>query len=309
MFYVVGSNCVVSTRTVNSGRLSVNRSATHRVGPDFFGIQDLGVKAYSYRPKTTLLSVTNGFSLGGGTEGEARYYNMNYELSDTLTTVRGAHQLGIGAYFNYYRGAPQRNNIASPGSYTFTEDVTGLGLADFLLGKLNQLRQQGPIESNIGQWNVGFFLQDAWKATSRFTVNAGIRWEPYFPQIQRDKKIYNFSMDRYLQNLHSSIYVNAPAGMTYPGDPGFPSLGGHEGSWAVFAPRLGFGFDPHGDGKMALRASYGLTYDFVDGQYHLGTKQAPPWGNDIRITPNSFDDPWVEYPGGNPFPYVVDKNV
>src|SRR5438128_6862667 len=60
---------------------------------------------------------------------------------------------------------------------------------------------------------------------------------------------------------------------------------------------------------MALRASYGLTYDFVDGQYHLGTKQAPPWGNDIRITPNSFDDPWAEYPGGNPFPYVVDKNV
>src|SRR5262249_19896939 len=168
-------NYVINPTTVNSARLSVNRSAVHRVGPDFFGIQDLGVKAYSYRPKTTLLSVTSGFSLGGATEGEGLYYNMHNEASGSVPSVHRAHQLGFGGSLNYYRGAPHRNNIASPGVYTFTEDVTGLGLADFLLGKLNQLRQQGPIESSVSQWNVSLYVQDAWKATSRFTVNAGVR--------------------------------------------------------------------------------------------------------------------------------------
>jgi len=77
----------------------------------------------------------------------------------------------------------------------------------------------------------------------------------------------------------------------------------------TFAPRVGLGFDPTGDGKMSIRASYGLSYDFVDGQYHIGTKLGPPFANEVTVSTGSFDDPWGNYPGGNPFPYVLDKNV
>ena len=58
-----------------------------------------------------------------------------------------------------------------------------------------------------------------------------------------------------------------------------------------------------------MRAGYGISSDFVNAQYHLNTNIAPPFGNDITITPPTFDDPWFGYPGGNPFPAIFDKNA
>ena len=75
-----------------------------------------------------------------------------------------------------------------------------------------------------------------------------------------------------------------------------------------FAPRVGLAWDPKGDGKMSVRAGYGLSYDFVNAQFFATTTLAPPFGNLTRITgPVSFDDPWATVPGGNIFPYTLDQ--
>jgi len=61
---------------------------------------------------------------------------------------------------------------------------------------------------------------------------------------------------------------------------------------------------------MSIRAGYGLSYDFVNGQFFATTTLAPPFGNLTRITgPVSFDDPWATVPGGNIFPYTLDRNA
>ena len=63
--------------------------------------------------------------------------------------------------------------------------------------------------------------------------------------------------------------------------------------------------DPIGDGKMTIRASYGMFGDrlhqFFPNQMGFG----PPFGNNIGISNVSLSNPWASYPGGNAIPYLV----
>jgi hypothetical protein len=107
------------------------------------------------------------------------------------------------------------------------------------------------------------------------------------------------------------VFVNAPAGMLYPGDAGFPSgQTGLNKQWTNFSPRVGVAWDLSGDGRMALRASYALAYDFMAGDYHNINSSAPPFGNRSLITdpPGRMDDPYGHI-GGDPHPIVTDRNV
>jgi len=123
--------------------------------------------------------------------------------------------------------------------------------------------------------------------------------------------IYHFDSGAFTQGKRTTRYKNAPAGLFYPGDAGFPSKAGMNKQWKNFAPRAGVAWDPKGDGRMSIRASYGIFYDMIPAQYHLNTVAAPPWG--VRITlvspPGGFADPWRGYPGGNPFPVQFVENA
>src|SRR5690606_35822277 len=106
------------------------------------------------------------------------------------------------------------------------------------------------------------------------------------------------------------VFPNAPAGFLYPGDEGF--IGDNSGmhhDWSNFAPRVGAAWDVTGDGRTSVRAGYSLGYDFVNGQYHLNTSVAPPWGTDVRVLAGRLDDPFATFPGGNPFPRAFDANA
>ena len=47
---------------------------------------------------------------------------------------------------------------------------------------------------------------------------------------------------------------------------------------------MGVAWDVTGDGRMAVRASYALAYDFMAGEYHHINSSAPPFGNRSLIT-------------------------
>ena len=55
------------------------------------------------------------------------------------------------------------------------------------------------------------------------TVNAGLRWEPFFGQSVTNGAIYNWSRDNFRNNVTSKVFLRAPAGLLYPGDEGFPA--------------------------------------------------------------------------------------
>jgi hypothetical protein len=73
---------------------------------------------------------------------------------------------------------------------------------------------------------------------------------------------------------------------------------------ADFAPRVGLVWDPAGNGRMTVRASYGLHYDLPDMQYFDRFGFGPPWASTITITSpqGGFTNPYLGLPGGNPFP-------
>ena len=132
------------------------------------------------------------------------------------------------------------------------------------------------------------------------------------PSAESDEwSVYNFDHTRFIQGVKSSVFVNAPAGFYYNGDPGFPSDTGINKQWWHFTPRVGLAWDVKGDGRTSIRASYSYGYAFNSGIWREDTSGSNPWGGRTTITnpPGGLDGPWNGFPGGNPFPYTVDKNV
>src|SRR6202521_2114962 len=148
---------------------------------------------------------------------------------------------------------------------------------------------------------------------SRVTLNYGLRWEPFFPQQLVNGAVYQFSQTNFNQNVHSTVFPGAPAGLYFPGDAGFPTQAGMLTQWKNFGPRVGIAWDPAGTGKTSVRASYGKSYEFVNGQFHLNTSVAPPWGSEVRLNapPGGLDNPFLGSPGGqtNIFPVTFDQNA
>jgi outer membrane receptor protein involved in Fe transport len=308
--FAVGNTYLLGANTVNSFRVAINRNALQRTHKDYFSGADLGVKMYDgYMPDYMILTVTGGPSLGGGTQNRATFRTTTYQVAEDLSLIRGPHQMAFGANMAHWRNNVNAN-VASSGSFNFNGTATGLGMADFLTGRLTTLTQAAPNVVHDQQWYFGFFGQDTWRTTPNLTLNYGLRWEPWFPAQIVDGRIYHFDEDAFYAGVKSTIFRNAPAGFSYPGDPGFPGQAGMNPRWTNFGPRVGLAWDVKGDGRTSVRASFSRAYDFVPGQYHINTVIANPWG--ARITANSpsggFDDPWT-IAGGNPFPFAFDVNA
>ena len=116
-------------------------------------------------------------------------------------------------------------------------------------GPLKLFLQKGPTRagvtkdqsgaSSINNEEFAFFLQDTWKVTRNLTLNYGLRWEAqHFPD-----PVIPPSQTAYGQNLSN---------------PKFPSTGFLPNQNKMFQPRIGFAWDIKGNGKSALRASYGI---------------------------------------------------
>ncbi|PWU03503.1 MAG: TonB-dependent receptor [Terriglobia bacterium] len=299
----LGDTHLIGASMVNSFRMAMNRTAIHRTSKDFFSAPEVGINVFSYMPHYMLLTITGGFALGGGTESESTFRTTTFQLGDDFSWVRGSHQISFGASGARWQSSSQAN-VRSPGPFTFDGSATGLGLADFLVGRPSLYDPAAPNTLFMAQWYLGLYAQDTWKISPRVTLNYGLRWEPWFPQIITNGNIYNFSFDRFTQGNKSAVYKNAPAGLYYPGDPGFPGKSGQYRKMLDFQPRVGIAWDPLGDGKMSIRASYGLFYDFANGQFFINSTIAPPFGDEVRVPSpaGGLDDPWRGVPGGNPFP-------
>jgi hypothetical protein len=191
----------------------------------------------------------------------------------------------------------------------FNGQATGLGMGDFLVGNLSTLTMGGPARNYVDQRLFAAYGTDTWKTKRNLTFNYGIRWEPYLPQRMVDGRVYSFDYSRFQQGIKSTTFRNAPAGLYYPGDPGFPDKSGINTRWGQFAPRLGLAWDVRGDGKNSVRASFSFAYNYVSAQWHEDPIASPPWANITSITSVSLDDPWANFPGGNPFPVIQGANA
>ena len=312
---VLGDTYTFGSNLVSSFRGTLLRAVNDKfLETDFFTLSDLGVKSPYYPQgwgKMAIISVSGAFNINSA-QSTPGVTNMTiYQLAEDISWIQAAHQIGFGANFihsnmNYSAGT------WSPGQFAFNATNTGLSLGDFMLGRPNQWSQ-----SNIGtqyyrQNYIGAYLQDTWKANSRITVNAGVRWEPYVPAYDKFGKIAHFDKKWFDQGASSTVFSKAPAGILFTGDSGLPdtkSLSSHH--WARFAPRLGVAWDPNGNGLMTVRAAYGLFFDYPHFNHHGGLRDTPPRGSRITLANpiGGFEDPWSGYPGGNPFPLTIKPDM
>jgi hypothetical protein len=308
--FAIGSTYLFSPNTINSFRVGMTRVVVGRPGDvNFFGPADIGVNAYSLAPHQMTITITGGLNMNTR-HMSARNPSDAFNVNDDVNLVRGNHQITFGGNVSNYR-TYQRCGVNGDGSYSFTGQATGLGYADFLTGNLTGLTQKTPVVWSSHQYYVASYVQDVWKASPRMTLNAGVRWEPFLPlAIGRGKganltegAMYNFSQDRFNQGVRSTQYPNAPVGLYYPGDPGFPGTGVTNAKFHYFAPRVGLAWDVRGDGKTSVRASFGVAFDFSGAQTYGGSSSAPPWGFVTTVSGVNFTNPWANQPGGNPFPY------
>lgn len=307
--YAVGDTYLFGPSTVNAFRATINRLALHRVGPHFFGPQDVGVNAYSSLSDNMVIAISGGPSIGSGTNSEATFRTTAYQLADDISLVRGNHQFAFGANAAEWR-TNQYAYRAALGNYTFNGTATGLGLADFMTGNLTTLNQGSPTSWADRQTNFGVYASDVWKFSPKLTVSYGLRWEPFLPLHLTMGAVYGFDQSRFDKGIRSTIYPNGPPGFYFPGDPGFPEGASVFKEWKEFAPRLGLAWDPRGDGRTSIRASYGIAHDFSGSNTLNGSATSPPRAFSTTITSpaGGFDNPFRDFPGGNPFPWVFDAS-
>src|SRR5437867_274153 len=307
-----GDTYLFGPNMINSFRATWNRTANRKVVEPWFGPSDVGMNIYEYVPGITSINVTGGFVTGGLVATPAKFRTTVITLSDDFSVVRSKHQIAFGGSVMGFE-SNSAGNAFTPGPITITGGSTGLPLADFMAGRILNLQQSAPNKLLVRYRYSGLYAQDSWKLIPNMTLSYGLRWEPYSPQHYGENMMNHFDMDAFLKGIKSNVFVNAPAGLFYPGDALFgPNCNaGMYKQWKHFAPRAGFVWDPSNDGKMVIRAGYGIFYDINTVELNLATGQGPPWGGKVVVNnpAGGLDNPYRDYPGGIPFPFVLNKNV
>ena len=305
---VAGDTYLFGSNTVNSFRVTYNDANITKDYVRFFDVRDLGIAMTSQVDKFIGVTVTPGFAIGGENTNPGYIPTKTYQAADDLSMVRGAHQIGTG--FNFIRSTISTTSYGNAGGgFSFTGQITGLGMADFLLGRPASIAQTS-INHQKGELNyVALYVQDAWKISNNLTLNAGLRWQPYLPYTTGLADFSHFSIQNFRANVRSTVYKNAPAGLIFQGDPGYPGNAAGLKGWDSFAPRIGMVLDPQGDGRMTVRAAYGRFYETVQLINYFGFTRSSPFGNTVTVTNGTFDNPWGSTPGGNPFPITPNANT
>jgi hypothetical protein len=117
----------------------------------------------------------------------------SYNYQDTFSTTHGKHSLKFGGQFLRYRYNTYEPDDES-GSFSFNNEETALPgflsstghqFASFILGGAHSAgRNVYYTEPGYRAGLFAFFAQDDWRATSKLTLNVGIRWEVPLPKSE-----------------------------------------------------------------------------------------------------------------------------
>ena len=184
-----GDTEVLSSSTVNSIRATYVRTSTRSNAPanQFFDGPSLGIPIYTYVPGVIAVSVTNGFSFSGGSSVSGVVDNRAYQVQDDLSKIWGRHQIAVGANIAYAT-LDSADYANAAGNFTFNGSVTGIGLADFLVGQVSTLIHGTPSILHNYQWAYTPRTPTERRIVTR---NLSLRWEPKLGTWSKNGAISN----------------------------------------------------------------------------------------------------------------------
>jgi Carboxypeptidase regulatory-like domain len=265
-------------------------------GADAITFPAAGVKiaggAPGISPAIEGLSVTGLFSVASTHFGD--FNRGDWRIREAVTITKGAHELIFGGEVVRLIQDITNTNTQS-GSFTFSSQLSGSNVADFVLGRATNFTQGAGQYQNLRGVTYSAFVQDNWRVSQRLVLNLGIRWEPFWPYTEIKNRIPCFR-----QGQKSSRYPNAPVGLVFGGDQGCPAGSGQEATLANFAPRVGFAYRI--GQNTVIRGGAGIYNSVPATLIYNGTAATAPFNPRFLLTGVSFEDPYGSVGIANPFP-------
>ncbi|MFL6285803.1 MAG: carboxypeptidase regulatory-like domain-containing protein [Pyrinomonadaceae bacterium] len=250
---------------VNEARLGFNRihiafTPNALLNPADFGIND-GVAGPIGIPQITITG--SALNFGGPTGFPQGRSDTTYVLSDTLSYLRGSHSFKFGGEFRRFLN----NN--------FGQDTGTLGFANinnFLAGTVSTftitLADAGSnnVTNSISQGALGLFAQDNYKLRPNLTLELGLRYDWNMSPTERFDRFVNFD-----PVTNSLIRVNHGLAPVYATNN------------RNLQPRVGFAWDPWGNGKTSVRGAYAVLVDQPITNLVTGLASNPPFANPVAL--------------------------
>jgi Carboxypeptidase regulatory-like domain/TonB-dependent Receptor Plug Domain len=231
----------------------------------------------------------------------------DYQIRDDLSWSKGPHQLKFGGSWALYKKV-QDYFANTQGQFGFNGQYTGSDFADLLVGYSNNYQESG--YKGTGHWNalsLAAYVQDNWRATSRLTLNLGLRWDGIPHTYESNNNMANFYPNLYDPTKRpifvpgsndSQIASNSPGLGTSP----VPALAGYQfylngiglegkngvpkglvnDTWDAFGPRLGFAYDLTGRGQTVIRGGFGSMFERIQGNDMYNAATNSPFGYNLN---------------------------
>lgn len=217
------------------------------------GIQNINVSPFTTGiPNITPQDFT-GLS-GGPAFLPANPKETDEQLEDTISWIKGRHQLKFG-FRGVHKDFEPLTNTNTRGALNFNDNFTndpvtaagGAGMATMLLG-FSTSGSRGFLITPyyLKDDEYAAFIEDDWKVNSRLTLNLGVRYDIFTTPTEERGRVVNFDPAT-AQLIYAGLNQTSPSVNV-------------QTRYRNVQPRIGFAYDPIGDGKTVIRGGYGISY-------------------------------------------------
>ncbi|MCH7803179.1 MAG: TonB-dependent receptor [Acidobacteria bacterium] len=280
---------IFSPNVINELRVGYTRSKANQTGVETVDVDP------SLRFSNQTIPLIGRF-VGGGLSSFGNFLGLfqipnNFSYSDDLSWTKGSHFLKMGANFSrmQFNGSV---GVRTNGFYVFTSVLNFVRGEPLIFDGFRTAKYVAGMRQNL----FGFYLQDDWKFSPRLTLNLGLRYEFITSptEVGTGESVGRPEIEGRIGNLVHILDTEL-----HLGNPLFPNP-----SLKNFSPRIGFAWDPFGNGKTAVRGGFGLFHDQLTS-YLWGSSSVfnPPFAERVsQRAANPFTPPFPPI-GPNEDPY------